>query len=130
MAFTHTVVKSVTTGTGNLQPASAQTYTGTHLAEVDESIADGQTDKLLNIAFTYADLQSFYLLSDQDVTVETNSGSAADDTLTVAANVPYEWQADSPHANPFTADVAALYVTNASGSTATIKIRVLNDATP
>lgn len=129
--YTHTLSLSVAAPGGVIQPSSALTYSGSgHSGFLSETVTTGTTDGQINIAFTYADIKSFYLLSDQDVTIETNSGSAADDTLTVTANVPYTWQNDSPHANPFSANVTAFFVTNSSGSTATISCSVVFDATP
>lgn len=97
---------------------------------VDLSIATA-TNQEVAVAFTMAALKMFYLQSDKAVTLRTNANDGtADDIFAVAANVPVAWHASGPAANIFTADVDKLYIQNASGSTATIGIRVLRDATP
>ena len=97
---------------------------------VDESIADGETDLLVNWTCDYSALKALYIVSDQDLTIETNDGTTPDDTITLSANVPLLWTSTGYLANPFSADVTALYVTNASGSAAALKIRSLQDPTP
>lgn len=129
-SYTHTVTKSVTVPGRVIAPSSALTYSGTSAVAISETIADSSTNLLVNIAFTYADIKSVVILSDQVLTIKTNSTSAPDDTLVLAAGIPVEWQDDSIHANPFSADVTKIYVTNASGSSATLDFAVLNDATP
>lgn len=95
---------------------------------MDVPIGATQTDKVVEVAFPYDGLVSLLLSSDVAMTLETNSGSAPDDTINLAANQPLEWHDDMPYANPFTADVTALYVTNTA--VGTLKIRALYDPTP
>ncbi|MDZ4250311.1 MAG: hypothetical protein U0990_09510 [Candidatus Nanopelagicales bacterium] len=103
----------------------------------DEPIADAQTDKLVNVAIDVSALQSFYMVSDQAVTIETNDGTTPQETIVLKANEPLSWikgsnqlgGADYP-AVPFGGDVTAFFVTNASGSAAQLKIEILQDPTP
>ena len=125
---TFTIKRSVTTGSGTTTDNTD--YTGTAVTLVDESVTTGQTDFLINVAIDVSAVKAFYLVSDQAVTIETNSGSAADNTIVLVANVPYVWHTSWYDAFLLTIDVTKIYVTNASGSTATIEMRVLQDATP
>jgi hypothetical protein len=129
MSITHSVV--VNYNADGVARASMQAQlTGSASAAFDESIADSSTDEEVEISFPYANLQALRLISDQDVTIETNDGSAADDTITLEANVPLVWWDGCGHANPFSADVTSLFITNASGSSANVKGDFLWDAIP
>jgi len=97
---------------------------------LDEAVADSETDLEITYEIDQSAMQSFYMVSDQDVTVETNDGAAPDDTFSLQANIPLVWTANSNLTNPVTTDITALFVTNASGSTANLKIRALVDPTP
>lgn len=98
------------------------------------SLADGTSDEAVNLAIDVSELKCLFIASDQDITIETNQpgggSGAADDTLAVKANQAVAWSENDVHSCPLTADVTILYITNASGSTANVEIRVLQDATP
>ena len=100
------------------------------VTQQDLTVADSVTDQLVTIAIDFSELESIYLYSSATVTVETNSSSAPDDTITLTAGVPIVWYTSCGHANLFSADVTAFYITNASGSSASINIRVAQDSTP
>jgi len=93
-------------------------------------IPDSTSDQLITIAIDFSELEALYLFSDQDVTIETNDGTTPDDTFSLVAGVPIAWNTDCGHDNPLTADVTAMYITNATGETANVKIRVAQDSTP
>ena len=105
-------------------------YTASQSVEVDESFADSTTDTQVNLAVDISAVQVFFMACDQDVTVEANDGAGAAGTVSLKANVPYVWTADSYDSIAWTADLTALFITNSSGSTATLKIRCIYDATP
>ena len=73
-------------------------------------------------------LKLFMLKTDYAITVETNNGTTPDDTFTLAAGGLVFYKDGDTLANTFTADVTALYVTNASGSTATVEVFAATDA--
>ena len=75
--------------------------------------------------------RSIWIESDYAVTLETNAVDATGgNTIVLVANEPYLWWDGSVIVNLITLDVTTLYITNASGSEAAVKIRVLQDATP
>ena len=96
---------------------------------LEESIADGQTNKQVAFALDVSQLKAIVINSSQNVTLETNSGSAADETISLLADVPYVWHYQSYHPCLLETDLTALFITNASGSAATLQIEALYDAT-
>lgn len=93
-------------------------------------IADSTTDGEVVAALDVSALKSLMILSDQNVTIETNDGSSADDTLTLVGGEPLVWWDGCGYSCPLTADVTAFYITNASGATANVQMRFLSDPTP
>jgi hypothetical protein len=108
----------------------SNTQAGVNLID-GETVATAETDYEINFDLDVSACKSFYLESDQDVTFETNSGSSADNTIALRANEPYVWHANSYDSFLLTVDVTtSVFVTNASGSTATIYCVALYDVTP
>lgn len=106
---------------------------------VDATIAAGAADFLVNFAIDKDDMRSLYILATQNLTLETNNAGAPVNTVALVANEPLIFRTKSGTdatlppgmANPFAAgDVTAIYITNASGQSATLTIRALYDATP
>ena len=105
--------------------------TGGAQASVSESIPDSSTDLEVTFTLDVSAIQSIYIKSDEDLTLETNSGGSPTDTITLKAGVPYIWHAGSYHTNLLTADITAnIFLTNASGSAALLEIEVVTDPTP
>ena len=97
------------------------------------SIANGQTDKSVIFTVDVSQTVAFEIVSDQDVTVETNSGTPGPtvDTIALKANIPYRWCTNWYTAFKLTQDVVTgLFITNASGSAAILQVRHLYDSTP
>lgn len=128
MAFTYTPEWNITAASG--RTAKSKAYSGSQIVELDESVADSQTDSQINVAIDVSAVKTFYVVSDQNVTLETNSGSTPADTIALKADVPYVWTTDSYDSFLLGTDVTAIFITNASGSTAAITLRALIDATP
>lgn len=100
----------------------------------DVTVPLSSTDLRITMAIDVSALKSLYITCDKGVKLETNSSSAPDDTLNVAAETPITWHATSGLDCPLTADVTDFYVTrqgsdSATGS-ATLKIRSNQDGTP
>lgn len=125
MAFTHTISTSFARNGDTIAKSVAKS--GSSEQAVDTSFATATTDGVIDVDFVYGDLRSLYLVSDQAVTAQFVRASDDNEFVTVnlAANVPYVWQYGGYAANPFNADVKELHITNASGSTANISLRVL-----
>lgn len=92
-------------------------------------VADSVTDQLTAFTLDVSQIVAFYMSSDQDLTVETNDGTTPGDTIALVAGVPLVWHNQSYHANPFSVDITALYLTNASGAAATFRLSEIHDPT-
>ncbi len=131
MSITHKITRRYETDGELIEQTKVTTVDGEDNRDV--SVPDETTDHQINIAIDVSLLKSFYLDSDQDVTVESNSGSAPDDTFTLKANSPLIWDENDGQPNPFVSavDVTKLFVTNTGNSAAAaVRIRVGQDSTP
>ena len=95
---------------------------------ISEQIAIAN-DVLVALSVDVSQVKGVYILSDQDVTLETNSSSSPTNTLALKANIPYVWYTNKYDVLKFTSDITALYVTNASASAANLTIEILTDPT-
>jgi hypothetical protein len=93
-------------------------------------LAGNAADVQVDLAFATARLKSFFIVADQDVTLETNSSSAAADSFELAAGVPLIWTEGSGIENPFGVDVTKIYLSNGAADAAIVQLRVLVDPTP
>lgn len=128
MSFTHNITRTWSGPSGSLSKTTSQS------ADAEEnrsfSVADAQTDVEIALVIDVSAMKALYMVSSRAVTIETNSSSSPAQTITLAANVPLVWTVSDPDANPLTVDVTKIFVTNASGGSADIEIRVLVDPTP
>lgn len=84
----------------------------------------------VGIAIDVSAVKSFWVKSAAALTLETNSSSAADDTIVLKAGIPYEWNSDSYDSFLLGTDVTALFFTNASATATTVSCGFIYDATP
>jgi hypothetical protein len=125
--FNHVITEKVEVGATQITKTSL--HTGAAKQSIEETVPDSSTDLEIAFALDVSQLKSIYIVSDQDITLETNSGSAADDTIALVAGVPYIWHSDSYHTCLLGTDITELYATNASGTDATLQIEALYDPT-
>lgn len=130
MSFTHTL-KTIFSSSG---AASVQGQVAT-VADAEDNrdivVPPSTSNFAVALTLAFASLKSLFILSDQDVLLETNSGSAPDDTISLKAGVPFTWVASGGAANPFDANITSLFLTNLHATlSATVKIRIAQDATP
>lgn len=128
MSFTHTHTASIQSSEGTL--TYSKSISADKKIAVNVPIADSESDYEILVNIDVSAVQSVYIVSDQDVTLETNDGAVPIDTIELKAGVPYAWHGESYDALLLTTDVTALYITNASGAIANLKVRVLEDSTP
>ena len=126
---THTITLGIEGSGVSRSKTIENTQAGVSLID-GEAVATGETDYELAFDLDVSLCKSFYLESDQDVTVETNAIDATGgNTIALRANEPYIWHANSYEtAFLLTLDVTVMYITNASGETATIYCVALFDA--
>lgn len=132
MPFTHKIsqiTSYIVNNKENISYSLNDSQTSGAEANISESITNG-TDQLVAYEMDISQLKTFVIWSSGgDMTVETNSSSAPDDTFNLTDGVPVFWSANmqgSPGI-PLSADITALYVTNTG--TATLEVRALFDPT-
>lgn len=86
------------------------------------AIAANQTDHEIVLAIDVSQVRAIHIQSDQDCTLETNSGSAADDTIALKANIPYQWCTNDYNSLLLTVDVTKIYITNTTALTLDILV--------
>jgi len=120
-ATTHTLTFGAAGG-GNTQSGIQCTSTGVSTTEVYETIAVSTTNQLQALAIAHAKLQSLFIYATAALTLKFNSSGSPDITWVLAANTPLVWASGMPYptsGNPLgSVDVASVYITNASSTTA------------
>lgn len=118
--------------TGGLSAMFEKTYTGDERTTQSFTVSDSVTDQQRTLNIDVTEMQVVFIASDQDVLVEWNDNVGAQGSLALKANVPFieRVAADQYHTAKLSVDVTDLYITNASGSTANIKIGVIQNNTP
>lgn len=129
MSFAHTLTQTIDPSGGSTVTANKQ-YTASGQVRVQETVANGQTDKQIIVGIDVSAVKSIVIKSTQNVTLETNSGGVPANTLNLLANVPYIWNTDSYDTFKLTTDVTSVFITNASGADADIDIDCILDTTP
>lgn len=124
---THTVQTIVTDGAVRINTSASVTPSAS--TNLEETIADAASDLLVALTIESTSLTSFIMTADQDLTVKTNSSGAPQETFALKANKPVVWLTGMAN-TPIAGDVTALYVSNSSGSSATLKVLAGWDATP
>jgi hypothetical protein len=119
----HTIVVDGRTFTYDLS------FSGEANEIVEVAIANGQTDKSIELAVDFSAVEFFLIVSTAAITIETNDGTTPDDTIVLVANKPYIYSTAMLDTFKITADVTTkLFATNASGSSANVTIIRLQDA--
>jgi hypothetical protein len=124
----HTLVLALTAPSG--QVSSSLQFNASADGEFDEVVPPTTTNMPFSLALDISQVKSLYILSDQDVTLKTNSSSSPTDTIALKANQPYIWYTGAYDASKITADVTQAFITNAGATQANVKMRWLYDITP
>lgn len=128
MSISHTMTLSWGSGGSFLSKSVALVSEGENNRDV--SVPATTDDMEVDWDVNVARMKSLFILSDQDITINTNSSSVPADTLTPKANKPLIWYDGSGLANPLGTDVSRLFISNAGASAAAVSIRELEDSTP
>lgn len=104
--------------------------TGSSIVQLQEAFADDDSDLEIVAAIDVSALELLIVEATADCTVETNSASTPDNTLTLTAGVPVIWYPGCGHSNPLTADVTSLFVNPTAATAGVLSIKALTDATP
>ncbi len=124
MSVTHTILRQYT-DTSSVRISKTDTISGGTEKNLDKSITAG-TDTLVAFTLDRSILLSLCLYCDVAVTIKTNSSGSPTDTITLVAGQAHVWVlATDTLANcPITANITALYITNAA--LASFKLRSLS----
>ena len=128
--FTHSI-KYSWSGPGTSSLSGVVTRTG----DADDSriilVPAPTTDLPVTLSLDVSALKSVYMISTQDVTLETNATNhAGGNLIALTAGIPIVFQSDAGQSNPLTLDVTALYITNLGEVDAQVDLRFLSDSTP
>ncbi len=108
----YTLAAGVTTSTGGRLSGSSIEYGSTEHG-IDLVLAASTTNQLVTIALTVANIQSFLIESDADVTIKVNSSGSPTETIALKGGIPFLYGKSSGYfTNPFATNVTALYLTN------------------
>lgn len=128
MSIVHKITR--TWSRGNDQITRTESVTVEAEITIDTSVAASTSDALHAFVLDVSQAKTIFLLSSQDLTVETNSSSAPAATVSLKAGIPRQWSTGSGETNPFgSTDVTALYLTNGTLAAADVQIRVGFDPT-
>jgi hypothetical protein len=125
MSVASTIVFTATGGATVISGITSSA-TGSQGTQVDVAVPATTTDQVYAISIDVSELESVFLYTDGALTIQTNDGTAPDDTFVFTANKPLVWVSGMPtidavSQNPFDVDVTVFYLTNASGSTVTLR---------
>lgn len=131
MAFTDRLTMSVSAGGTSLRSTSEYTESGRIGAS--ETIAAAATDVQVNLTVDISALTYIYIYASRPLTIKTNNATTPDDEFDLAGEKGLLWDETYVAIIPLflTADVTALFVTNADAENAAeLTIVGLQDATP
>jgi len=130
MSFEHTIKQDWASGARGINGTKA--YTGDGQTSEDVAVAKNASDLHVVIGIDVSEIQSVFMLCDQDLTVCTNdvAGGSPDETISLKANVPYIWTTDSYDSNLLATDITDLYLTEGDVAACTFQLEVLLESTP
>jgi len=128
VSFTHTLEQKIATA-GRSVPCS-NSYSGDGQLSRSIPVPDDSADMEVAIVLDVSEIKLIFIKSDQDMTLETNNAGSPVDTISLLANKPYIWDEDSYFVNLLTTDVTKIFLTQSSGSAATLDIEAVFDSTP
>ena len=120
---------------GGASKSVSTVVTGDSAVRVQTLVASDATDALLTIGLDVDNIKALFIVSDQDLTIKTNSTGAPDNTIVLIADEPLVWNkfasGSEYYTNLFATDVTKMYLTNDSDPAvaANLTIIVVQDAT-
>lgn len=110
---------------GSTSLADSSTVTGTVAVDVAISLSASTTNQLVAMAYLTANIKAVYIKSDVALTIKVDSSGAPEQTIAIAAGVPYTWCTGRPDTCLLASDVSiGWYLTCVAA--ATVYIRILN----
>jgi hypothetical protein len=117
-------------GIDTISSTTNQENTDTATILIEEAIIVS-TDTLVAMVMDVSEMSTLMVTSTEVITLNTNDigGGSPAKTFTIGPDDPQVWALGWTATNPWETDITALYITNASGSTADVVIRILYDST-
>jgi hypothetical protein len=130
MALTMTFTTSIKSADGGTVVSEAAAFSADAVESVNNQVAAGQVLEE-DLTVDVSQIKSFYISSDQDVTLKTNSTGAPAQTFALKAKKAMWWNTDRLEANPLTTDITKLFFDNTAGTiAANVKAGFLLDLNP
>lgn len=128
--FTHTTTLTWS-GTGGATFGGSLADSADSEVNVDLTVPSS-AEARIDLAINAARVKHIFMLATADLTIKTNDAATGTpaDTISLLANAPYTYSAAGGTSGPFSVDVTSFWVTLTSASTASLKIRTLQDSTP
>lgn len=130
MPITHRIGVTYNGGAGQVSSVQ-RSFTGDGEVRYTGTIAAGASNVQVTLALTRSAVKSLVFYSDKAVSIKTNSSSSPTDTITLADGEARVWGNDENLSRlAITADVTAIYISNAGSAPANVRIEALVDVTP
>lgn len=108
--------------------SSVRSFTGDNQLAISQVIPGSTTNLEILAAIDVSKLKMLVMQSDVATVIKTNSSGSPDDTITLAAGVPYTWGDGDYNALLLGTDVASIFVTVAGVVDANLQILALIDS--
>lgn len=130
MPLTYVFTSAVNDGTSTI--SKSVTLTDGTDTRIDQRITGSTTNQTVNCVAQSALLKGIYMVSDQNVTIKTNTTTGVD-TFALEAGIPFSWTIEDPVVaigDILTANITGLYATVPGAVTATLQARFVSDPIP
>ncbi len=81
---------------GSVSLSDSVTVTGSVAAEVNVALSASTTNQLVALGYLTANIKGVYIKSDVAVTIKVDSSGSPEETISIAAGVPYVWYTGNP----------------------------------
>lgn len=120
--FTHKIGITFANDAGTIT-STTDSYSVDSEVNLDEAVPASSTNKEYDFSITVANIKTLCIYCDQAVTLKFDSTSSPTPQLALVAKKQIIWTIDHLEANPLTANVTKVYVTNPALVAANLKIR-------
>jgi hypothetical protein len=124
----HTWKTTITNDTGAATLGDSVVIVGSNEFNEKITVPAGGTAEIDCGSLAYAKMKSLFLVMDQPGEINTNAADATGgQTIALEANKAVAWNSGMPMANPITANITKIFVTNSSSKDATFRAGFLLD---
>lgn len=124
--LTHTYTQSIKSASGGTVVSESAVYTADAEHDLSDIVPAGKALEI-DLPVDVSQIVSFFITSDQDVTLKTNSDQAPTQQFALKAKKAIWWNTDRVEANPLTTDITKLFFDNNGTTAANVKAGFLVD---